>query len=106
MLLTCICCKTLEHFIGEQHQLALILSLPADCQHGFCSQRLYETQLVHNIISNLDGAINRGHKQADLIIMDLTRSCTGGYCINLIIMGSEGPPISGSAPGSLGTVNK
>ena len=48
-------------------------SILADCQHGFRSQRSCETQLVqfvHDIISNLDGAVNRGHKQTDLIIMD------------------------------------
>ena len=45
----------------------------ADCQHDFRSQRSCETQLVqfvHDIISNLDGNVNRGHKQTDLIIMD------------------------------------
>ena len=58
--LTCICCKTLE---SNKH-LALD-SILADCQHGFRSQRSCETQLVqfvHDIISNLDGAVNRGHK--------------------------------------------
>ena len=29
-------------------------------------------QLVHGIISDLDGAVNHGHKQTDLIIMDFT----------------------------------
>ena len=36
-----------------------------------------ETQLVqfvHDIISNLDGAVNRGHKQTDLIIMDFAKA--------------------------------
>ena len=49
----------------------------ADCQHGFRSQRSCVTQLVqfvHNIISNLDGAMNRGHKQTDLIIMDFAKA--------------------------------
>ena len=50
------------------------LALAADCQHGFRSQRLCETQLVHNIFSNLDGEINRGYKQVDLIIMDLAKA--------------------------------
>ena len=31
-------------------------------------------QFVHNIISNLDGAMNRGHKQTDLIIMDFAKA--------------------------------
>ena len=53
------------------------LSILADCQHGFRSQRSCETQLVqfvHDIISNLDGAVNRGHKQTDLIIMDFAKA--------------------------------
>ena len=52
-------------------------SILADCQHGFRSQRSCETQLVqfyHDIVSNLDGAINRGHKQTDLIIMDFAKT--------------------------------
>ena len=62
-------------------------SILADCQLGFRSQRSCETQLiqfVHDIISNLDGAVNRGHKQTDLIIMAFTKALiryhTGGYC--------------------------
>ena len=53
------------------------LSILADCQHGFQSQRSWETQLVqfvHDIISILDGAVNRGHKQTDLIIMDFAKA--------------------------------
>ena len=49
----------------------------ADCQHGFRSQRSCETQLVqfvHDIISNLDGAVNRGHKHTYLIIMDFAKT--------------------------------
>ena len=52
-------------------------SILADCQHGFRSQRSCKTQLVqfvHDIISNLDGAVNRGHKQTDLIIMDFAKA--------------------------------
>ena len=40
-------------------------------------QRSCETQLVqfyHDIVSNLDGAINRGHKQPDLIIMNFPKA--------------------------------
>ena len=29
---------------------------------------------MHDIISNLDGAVNRGHKQTDLIIMDISKA--------------------------------
>ena len=52
-------------------------SILADCKHGFRSRRSCETQLVqfvHDIISNLDGAINRGHMQTDLIIMDFAKA--------------------------------
>ena len=69
--LTCICCKTLEHILVSNINKHLALdSILADCQHGFRSQRSCETQLVqfvHDIISNLDGDVNRGHKQIDLI---------------------------------------
>ena len=72
--LTCICCKTLEHILVSNINKHLALdSILADCQHGFRSQRSCEAQLVqfvHVIISNLYGAVNRGHKQTDLIIMD------------------------------------
>ena len=86
----------------------------ADCQHGFRSRRSCETQLVqfvHDIISNLDGAMNRGHKQTDLIIMDFAKAFDKVphrrlYYTNSITIGYEGPPTSGLAHGSLGAVNK
>ena len=52
-------------------------SILADCQHGFRSRRSCEPQLVqfvHDVISNLDGVMNRGHKQTDLIIMDFAKT--------------------------------
>ena len=62
--------------------------------HGFRSQRSCETLLVefvHSIISNLDGAVNRGHKQTDLILMDFAKTfdkvTQGDYYINWTIMG-------------------
>ena len=58
--------------IGNTLALALD-SILADCQHVFRSQRSCETQLVQfvdDIISNLDRAVNHGHKQTDLIMMD------------------------------------
>ena len=77
--LTCICCKTLEHILVSNINKHLALdSILTDCQHGFRSQGSCETQLVqfvHDIISNLDGAVNRGHKQTDLIIMDFAKAC-------------------------------
>ena len=35
---------------------------------------VYHRCLMHDIISNLDGAVNRGHKQTDLIIMDFAKA--------------------------------
>ena len=76
--LTSICCKTLEHILVSNINKQLALdSILADCQHGFQSQRSCETQLiqfVHNIISNLERAVNRRHKQTDLIIMDFAKA--------------------------------
>ena len=90
--LTCICCKTLEHILVSNINKHLALdafSILADCQHGFRGQRSCKTQLVqfvHDIVSHLDGAVNRGHKQTDLIKMDFAKaliSChKGGYYIN------------------------
>ena len=76
--LTCICCKTLEHILVSYINKHLALdSILTDCQHGFRSQRSCKTQLVqfvHDIITNLDGAVNHGHKQTDLIIMDFAKA--------------------------------
>ena len=78
MLPTCICCKTLEHILVSNINTHLALdSIFADCQHGFRSQRSCDTQLVqfvHDIISNLDEAVNPGHEQTDLIIMDFEKA--------------------------------
>ena len=78
MSITCICCKTLEHTLVSNINKHLALdSILADCQHGFRSQRSCETQLVqfvHDIISNMDCAVNSGHKQTDLIIMDFAKA--------------------------------
>ena len=76
--LTGICCKTLEHILVSNINKHLAVdSILADCQHGFRSQRSCETKLVqfvHDIISNLDKAVNHGHKQTDLIIMDFAKA--------------------------------
>ena len=76
--LTCICCKTIEHILVSNINKHLALdSILADCQHGFRSQRSCETQLVqvvHDIISNPDGAVNCGYKQIDLITMDFAEA--------------------------------
>ena len=52
-------------------------SILADCQHGFRSRRSCETQLVlfyHDLVSNLDRALNRDQKQTDVIIMDFAKA--------------------------------
>ena len=76
--LTCICCKTLEHIIVSNINKHLAFeSILADCQHGFRSQRSCETQLVqflHDLVSNLDRALNRNHRQTDVIIMDFAKT--------------------------------
>ena len=76
--LTCICCKTLEHIIVSNINKHLAFeSILADCQHGFRRQRSCETQLVqfyHDMVSNLDGARDRGQKQTDVIIMDFAKA--------------------------------
>ena len=76
--LTCICYKTLEHIIVSNINKHLAFeNILADCQHGFRSQKSCETQLVqfyHDMVSNLDGARDRGQKQTDVIIMDFTKA--------------------------------
>ena len=76
--LTCICCKTLEHIIVSNINKNIAFeSILADCQHGFRSQRSCETQLVqffHDLVINLDRALNRNHRQTDVIIMDFAKA--------------------------------
>ena len=77
--LTCICCKTLKHIIVSNINKHLAFeSILVDCQHGFRRlQRSCETQLVqfyHDMVSNLDGAQDRGQKQTDVIIMDFAKA--------------------------------
>ena len=78
MPLICICCKTVEHIIVCNINKHLAFeSILADCQHGFRSHRSCETQLVqffHDLVSNLDCALNRNHRQTDVIIMDFPMS--------------------------------
>ena len=88
--LTCICCKTMELIlVSNTNEHLALLSILTGCQNGYRSQRSCETQFVqflHDIISNLGGAVNRGHKQTDLIRMDFRRPLTGfhtgGYYTN------------------------
>ena len=114
--LTCICCKTLEHIIVSKINKHLALeSILADCQHGFRSQRSCETQLVqfyHDLVSNLDRAVNSGHKQTDVIVMDFAKAFDKVphkmllLYTNLTFTGLEDPHISGSTRGSLSALKK
>ena len=76
--LTCICCRILEHIIVSNIIKHLAFeSILADCQHGFRSQRSCKTQLVqfyHDMVNNLDRALNPGHRQTDVIIMDFAKA--------------------------------
>ena len=78
VLLTCICCKTLEHkIVSNMNKHLAFESILADCQHGFRSQRSCETQLIqlyHDMVSNLDRALNGGQRQTDVIIMDFAKA--------------------------------
>ena len=114
MSLTCICCKTLEHIIVSNINKHLALeSILADCQHGFRSQRSCETQLVqfyHDLVSNVDRAVNSGHKQTDVIVMDIAKAFDKvphkGYYTNLTLTGLEDLHISRSTRGSLSALKK
>ena len=63
---------------SKQHKQALSFeSILADCQHGFRSQMFCEPHLVqfyHDMVSNLDGARDRGQMQTDVIIMDFAKA--------------------------------
>ena len=67
-----------EHIIVSNVNKNLAFeSILADCQYGFLSQRSCETQLVqffHDLVSNLDRALNRNHRQTDVIIMDFAKA--------------------------------
>ena len=61
----------------QYKQAPSLKSILADCQHGVRSQRSCETQLVqffHDLVSNLDLALNRNHGQTDVIIMDFAKA--------------------------------
>ena len=64
-----------------------MISIFAVCQHGFRSQGSCNIQLVpfvHDIISNLDGAMDCGHKQTDLISMDFAKVFDKVQCSRLL----------------------
>ena len=79
--LTCICCKTLQHIIASSINKHMkhpaFESVLADGHHGFRSQRSCKTQLVqfyHDMVSNMDRALNPDQKQTDVIIMDFGKA--------------------------------
>ena len=72
MSLTCKCCKTLEHIIVSNINKHLAFeSILADCQRS-CDTQL--VQSFHDSVSNLDRALNRYHRQTDVIIMDFAKA--------------------------------
>ena len=73
--LTCICCKSLEHIIVSKIMQHLSEhKILVESQHGFRSSETKLVQFIHDLQENLDGAHNRGHKQTNLIIMDLAKA--------------------------------
>ena len=59
--------QNLQHILVSNINKHLALDrILADCQHGLRSQRSCQTQL--------DGAVNRGHSETDLIIMDFAKA--------------------------------
>ena len=105
--LTCICCKTLEHIIVSNINKHLAFeSILADCQHGFRSQRSCETQLVrffHDLVSNLDRALNRNHRQTDVIIMNFAKAFDKDHFMALWALSKSGVrwPSLRSSPGPI-----
>ena len=68
----------MQHILVSNINKHLALdSILTGCRHGFRSQRSCQThfvQSVHDIINNLGEAVNRGHKQTDLIRMDFAKT--------------------------------
>ena len=61
---------------------------------------------MHDIVSNLDGVVNGGHKLTDLIIMDFAKAFDKVPHRRLLHkLDLEDPPTSGSTRGSLGALN-
>ena len=67
------------------------------------------SSLMRDIISNLNGAVNHGHKQADLIIMDFAKAfdkVPHRRLLHVHKLDIYGPPTSESTRGSLCALNK
>ena len=71
--LTCICCKLMEHIIishimnhADNHNILYPL------QHGFCSKRFCETQLIE-FVDDITNNMSAG-KQTDILIMDFSKA--------------------------------
>ena len=70
----------------EEEEIAYLLTVSMVSE----VKRSCETQLVqfvHDIISNLDGAVNHGRKQTDLIIMDFVKAFDKVPHRRLLLMG-------------------
>ena len=78
MSLNCICCKTLEHIIVSninKYLALLTVSMVSEVRgHKSCETQL--VQFYHDMVtvSNLDCALNCGHKQTDVIIMNFAKA--------------------------------
>ena len=73
VLLTCVCCKLLEHIICR-HILKHLENnrILTSLQHGFLSSHSYESQLIipmHDIMKSFDAK-----KQTNLVILDFSKA--------------------------------
>ena len=94
--------STMSRLLREMYQMIGDRQMQPRYLKKVKSQRSCETQLVqffHDMVSNLDRALNRGHRQTDVITM--TRFHTGDYSTNCSTMGLEDLLTSGSLHGSL-----
>lgn len=72
-ILTCICCKVLEHIIIKGIMTHLEQNkILYDLQHGFCSSRSCETQLI-SFMQNISKSHDQ-NTQTDIIIMDFAKA--------------------------------
>ena len=77
MSLICICCKILEHIIVSNinkhlaFESILALSMVSEVK-GLAKPNLFSCTMI--MVSNLDRALNPGHKQTDVSIMDFAKA--------------------------------
>ena len=76
---TCICCKTLEHIIVSNinkhlaFESILAVSIVSEVR-GLAKPNWSTSTMIIDMVSNLVGAQDCGHKQTDVIIMDFTKA--------------------------------